>query len=134
MAQGQKQFINPPTLIKPSGYTHVVLTQSHNKTIYISGEVPFNSKGELIGKGDFRSQVIQVYENMKSALEACGADFSDVVKMTTFIANYNVEYLKIVREVRSMYLSKEKPPANTTVGVILSPDVLVEMEAIAVLN
>jgi enamine deaminase RidA (YjgF/YER057c/UK114 family) len=134
IAQVQKQFINPTELIKPSGYTHVVVTKSANTTIYIAGEVPFNSKGELIGKGDFRAQVIQVYENMKAALKAAGADFDDVVKMNTYIGNYNPEYLKVVREVRSIYLSKENPPANTTVGVVLSPDVLIEMEAIAVLK
>jgi len=133
-AQVKKQFINPDELIKPSGYTHVVITQGVGKTIYIAGEVPFNAKGELVGKGNFRAQVIQVYENMKAALKSCGADFSDIVTMNTFIGDYQPEYLKIVREVRSIYLPKDNPPANTTVGVVLSPDVLIEMQAIAVLK
>ncbi len=132
IALAQNQFVNPAELVKPSGYTHVVVSQGVGKIVYISGQIPFNAQGKLIGKGDFRAQAIQVYQNLKVALSACGADFSSVVKMSTFIGNYSPEYLKIVREVRSIYLPKENPPANTTVGVTLSPDVLIEIDAIAV--
>lgn len=129
-----KEFINSAELIKPNGYTHAIVT-GPAKTIYISGEVPFNTKGELIGKGDFNAQLVQVYENIKKALISAGATFDDVVKMTTFVVNYNPEYLKTIRTVRSNYLSKENPPTNTTVGVqTLSPNVLVEIEAIAVIK
>jgi 2-iminobutanoate/2-iminopropanoate deaminase len=81
------------------------------------------------------TQVQQVYENLKMALQGCGATFKDVVKMNSFIVNYNPEYLKILREVRVSYLDQQHPPANTTAGgQALSPGVLIEVEAIAVIR
>lgn len=131
----QKQFLNPfPT--KPNGYTHVVVTTGAAKTIYISGQVPTNEKGEIIGKGDFAAQTRQVYENLKITLAAAGATFSDVVKMTTFIKDFKTEYLPALRSIRAEYLPKENPPASTLAGVqsLYSPDVMIEIEAIAVLR
>lgn len=127
-----KEYINP-FAIKPSGYTHVVVT-GPGKTIYISGQVSVDAAGLPIGKGDLRKQVTQVYENLKTALTAAGATFADVVKMNTYVVNYNPAHLAVIREVRSGYLSKENPPASTLVGVqaLYHPDLLIEIEAIAV--
>jgi len=128
-----KQFLNPfPT--KPNGYTHVVVTDCA-KTIYISGQVPVNEKGEIVGKGDFAVQTRQVYENLKITLQAAGATFSDVVKMTTYVKDYKTDYLTALRSIRTEYLPKENPPASTLAGVqsLYSPDVMIEIEAIAVI-
>lgn len=129
-----KEFINPFT-IKPPGYTHVVVT-GPGKTIYISGQVSVDATGGIVGKGDLRKQVEQVYENLKSALTAAGATFADVVKMNTYVVNYNPAYVAVIREVRSGYLSKDNPPASTLVGVqaLYHPDLLIEIEAIAVIK
>jgi enamine deaminase RidA (YjgF/YER057c/UK114 family) len=131
----KKQFINPSGLVTPRGYTHVV-TAEGGKTVYIAGQVPTNSQGEVIGKGDLKMQIQQVYENIKVALKAVGADFGDVVKMTTYIVNYQPEHLTTLREVRSLYLSPTQPPANTLLGVqaLYHPDILVEIEVIAVMK
>lgn len=130
----QKQFINPFPVVPP-GYTHVVAV-SAGKTIYISGQVPVNDKGETVGAGDFRAQVVQVYENLKVALAAAGATFSDVVKMNTYVVNYQPADVVIIREVRKNYLSPTQPPASTLVGVqaLVNPDFRIEIEAIAVVK
>lgn len=132
--QAKKEYINPFE-VKPTGYTHVVVT-SPGKTIYISGQVATNAAGEIVGKGDLKAQTIQVFENLKTALTAAGASFKDVVKMSTFVVNYNADDRIIIREVRSSYLPKENPPASTLVGVqaLYHPDVLIEIEAIAVIQ
>ena len=134
-AMAQKEFINPETLLKPSGYTHVV-TSGPGKTIYISGQVPVNANGEIVGKGDLKVQVKQVYENLKLCLAAAGATFNDVVKMNTYVVNYKPEYITTIREVRSGYLSSKNPPASTLAGVqaLYHPDVMIEVEAIAIVN
>ena len=131
----KKQFINPPELSTPRGYTHVV-TSEGGKTVYIAGQVSMNAKGEIVGKGDLKAQMVQVYENLKVALKAAGAEFTDVVKMTTYIVNYQPEHIPILREVRANYLSPTLPPANTLLGVqaLFQPDVLIEIEAIAVIK
>jgi enamine deaminase RidA (YjgF/YER057c/UK114 family) len=129
------QFINPFGT-KPPGYTHVVVVNGPGKTIYISGQVPVNSTGEIIGKGDLKKQVTQVYENLKIALKAAGATFEDVVKMNTYVVNYKPADVSIIREVRSLYLSHENPPASTLAGVqaLYHPDIMIEIEAIAVIK
>ena len=135
LVNAQKEFINPfPN--KPTGYTHVVVVNGPGKTIYISGQVALNAQGEVVGKGDLQVQTVQVYENLKTALQAAGATFNDVVKLNTYIVNYKPEQVAIVRSVRSNYISKENPPASTLIGVqaLVNPDFLIEIEAIAVLK
>lgn len=129
----QKQFINPfPT--KPNGYTHVLVAKAA-KTIYISGQVPVNEKGEIIGKGDFAVQTRQVFENLKTALAAANATFNDVIKITIYIKDYKPDlHLSVLRSIRNEYVSKENPPASTLAGVqsLYNSDVIIEIEAIAV--
>jgi len=129
----EKQFLNPDTLPAPRGYTQIVSTPP-GRTIYISGQVALNAKGELVGKGDLRAQTVQVYENLKAALDAAGATFAEVVKTTTYVVNYKPEQITILREVRGQYYPHE-PPASTLVGVqaLVGEDWLVEIEAVAVL-
>jgi len=128
-------FINPDSLVTPKGYTHAVIVPPGYKTIYISGQIPVNAKGEIVGKGDFKQQTIQVFENLKRALTSTGASFDDVVKMNTYVANFNAQSLSIIREIRSNYINKKNPPANTTVGITTSnPDILLEIEVVAVLK
>src|SRR5918996_2858189 len=51
-AQGQSsRYINPPGLVKPNGYTHVVVAPD-GRTVFIAGQVAFDSTGKLIGDGD----------------------------------------------------------------------------------
>jgi len=133
MAQVEKQFVNP-FRVKPSGYTHVV-TSAPGKTIYVSGQVPVNEAGQIVGDGDLKAQTQQVFENLRYCLRFTGANFEDIVKITTYIVNYKPTDIDIVREVRKGYLSKENPPASTLVGVqaLAHPQYMIEIEAIAVI-
>ena len=126
-------YINPPELSKPTGYTHVVRARG-SQLIYLSGQVAFDRGGNMIGRGDLRAQAVQVFENLKAGLAAADATFADVVKMTMFIVNYTPEMRAVVREVRDLYLSAERPPASTLVGVqALAVDgLLIEIEAVAI--
>src|SRR5215213_10752561 len=98
-----KQFLNPPALNTPSGFTHVV-TATGAKTIYVSGQVSVNAKAEVVGKGDFRAQVERTFENLKTALAAAGATFKDVVKVTYFVVGLKPEHVPVVRETRAKHL------------------------------
>jgi enamine deaminase RidA (YjgF/YER057c/UK114 family) len=131
----EKKFINPPTLSTPRGYTHVV-TASGGKMVFIAGQVAWDAKGEIVGKGDLRAQATQVYENLKAALAAAGATFTDVVKMNTYIVNFKAADLPVIREVRAKYFPQENLPASTLVGVqALAVDgLLIEIEVIAIVK
>ena len=56
----QIHFLNPPTLCPTFGWTHVV-TAMGGKSIYVSGQVSVNERGEIVGKGDLRAQTIQTF-------------------------------------------------------------------------
>jgi len=129
----QTQFLNPPALCPTFGWTHVVGVTG-GKTIYISGQVSVNERGEVVGKGDLRQQTEQTYENLKHALTAAGATFRDVVKMNLYVVGLKPEHVPMLREVRSRYVNAEQPPASTLVGVsaLVGTDWLIEIEAVAV--
>jgi enamine deaminase RidA (YjgF/YER057c/UK114 family) len=105
------------------------------KTIYVSGQVSVNERGEVVGKGDLRAQTQQAFENVKTALAAVGATFRDVVKMNLYVVGLKPEQVPVVRGIRAQYVNMEKPSASTLVGVsaLVVPEWLIEIEAIAVI-
>jgi enamine deaminase RidA (YjgF/YER057c/UK114 family) len=111
-----------------------VVAARGGRTLYVSGQVPVNEKGELVGKGDLAAQAEQVFRNLSIALKGAGATFADVVKITSFVVNYQPEHRALMHQVRSKYCSKDHPPASTLLGVqaLAIPDYLIEVEAIAV--
>lgn len=133
-AQGTgTRHINPRGLVKPTGYTHLVIAPD-GRTVYIAGQVAFDSAGKVVGAGDFTAQAEQVFRNLQHALESVGGSMEDLVKTTTFITG--IKHLPALREVRTRYLSKSQPPANTLVAVssLARAELLIEIEGIAVLR
>ena len=134
LAQGSStRYVNPQGLVKPTGYTHVVIAPD-GRTVYIAGQVAFDSAGAVVGRGDFTAQAEQVYRNLERALQSVGGTMADLVKTTTFITD--IKNLASLREVRSRRLSKTQPPANTLLQVtsLARPDLLIEVEAVAILD
>ena len=127
----QKRFLTPATLSPPFGYSHVVEAPA-GTMVYISGQVPLDAKGQLVGAGDFAAQTRQVFENLTRALEAADATWSDVVKLDYFLRD--VGQIGAVRAIRDEYVDTANPPASTLVEVssLFSPDVLVEVQAVAI--
>src|SRR5262245_63474947 len=130
-AVSQTRFINPATLGKPPGYTHVVEVTAPARIVYISGQLGIYKEGKL--SSDFRLQAVQMFENLKNALAAVGGQFQHVVKLNNYLVD--MKYLPIFRHVRDSYLSDQNRPASTTVAIsgLAREGALLEVEAIAVL-
>lgn len=110
------RFLNPPTLYKPPGYTHVVEIKWPGRIVYIAGQLGLDVQGKLVGApGDFRAQAAQAFENLKFALDAVGASFGDIVKLNNYMTD--MSHLPILREVRDKYVNVSAPPASTTVQI-----------------
>jgi reactive intermediate/imine deaminase len=126
------RFINPAALPKTPGYTQVVEV-SKARTIYISGQIALDRSGTIVGRGDFRAQTNQVFENIEAALEAVGATFKDVVKLNIYLID--ITQVKTLREVRDKFVNLENPPASVLVEVrkLVRDEFLIEIEATAVL-
>src|SRR3954466_12039382 len=103
MAAGTR-FLNPKTMSKPPGYTHVVETTGPGRIVYIAGQLGLDVGGKVVGQaGDFRAQAIQTFENLKAALAEVGAPVNDVVKINNYLTDLPA-HLPIFREVRDTYL------------------------------
>ncbi|HWV41069.1 RidA family protein [Pseudorhodoplanes sp.] len=130
----QPRFLNPPTLYKPPGYTHVVEVKGPGRIAYIAGQLGLDAHGKLVGAaGDFRAQATQAFENIRLALAAVGAGFPDIVKLNNYLAD--MSHLPILREVRDKYVNVSAPPASTTVQIskFALEGALFEVEAVVML-
>ena len=119
------------TSVHPTdGYSHVAKA---GNTLYIAGQVAKDPQGNLVGKGDIETQVRQVFTNLKNVLEESGGSLNHIVKLTTFLTHFN--YRETYRNVRKEFLQAPFP-ANTMLIVesLASPDYMIEIEAIAVLD
>jgi len=127
----QTRFINPPTLGKPPGYTHVVEVTAPARIVYIAGQLGVDGEGKVVG--DFRRQAAQTFENLKTALAAVGGQFRHVVKLNNYLVDR--AYLPTFREVRDSYLAENDRPASTTIAIsgLAREGALIEIEAVAVL-
>ena len=104
------------------------------RTVYIAGQVAFDSAGSVVGQGDFAAQAEQVYRNLQRALESIGGSMADLVKTTTYLTD--IKNLPALREIRARRLPSSQPPANTllVVSSLARPELLIEIEAVAVLG
>jgi enamine deaminase RidA (YjgF/YER057c/UK114 family) len=126
------KFHNPSGLSKPPGYSHVVEVTGPTRMIYLAGQLGLDIDGNVVGApGDFRAQATQAFENLKIALQAAGAGFGDVVKITNYLTD--ISHLSIFREVRDKYVNVAAPPASTTVQIskFAREGALFEIDAIA---
>ena len=127
------RFQNPPSIGKPSGYTHVVEAASPGRIVYIAGQLGLDLDNKIVGgSGDFRAQAEQTFVNLKNALAAAGAGFEHVVKLNNYLVD--IAHLGIFREVRDRHIDVSAPPASTTIAIsgLARPGALIEVEAVAV--
>ena len=131
--KSEARFLNPPSLPKPAGYTHIVAAAG-GTTIFVSGRVPLDADGNLVGDRDLRAQAMQIFRNLQVALEAVGADFNSVVKLGFYFTD--ISQIAVVREVRDQFINTANPPASTAVEVsrLFREGILIEVDAIAVLS
>jgi 2-iminobutanoate/2-iminopropanoate deaminase len=97
--------------------------------IYVAGFVAFDASGKLVS-GEIKEQTTQIMENIKAVLESAGSSMADVVKTTVYLKD--VKDFAGMNEVFKTYFP-EDPPCRVTVGVTLPlPELLIEIDAIAV--
>ena len=100
-------------------------------TIYVSGQIAYDSNGNLVGEGDIKAQPRQVFDNIKSVLERAGSGLKDIVKINSYITDGS-KFMDMLA-VRSEIFGND-PPASTAVVVqaLAFPALLIEVEAIAI--
>ena len=129
--------LNPDGLPKPDVYRQVAIA-SGSRHVYIAGQVARDADGNPVAPGDLAGQAAQSLRNVAIALAAAGATFSDVVRLTIYVVEWKPEKMAdlmagiggVAEELRIA------PAPATLIGVhsLFQPDVLVEIEATAVLD
>jgi len=133
----ERQNIFPEGLSKRVVKGHLlyapVITVVPGKLVFLSGILSRNENGEIVGKGDMRAQIRQVFSNIRTALASAGATFADVVKRQTFTTDIEAYYQHIDAR---MEFCGDSLSTSTAVEVrrLSHPDFLIEVEVIAVVK
>jgi len=115
----------------PEPYSHAIRC---GDTLYIAGQVAFDEQNQVVGAGDPERQAEQVWRNIGLAVEAAGGTLADVVKITIFLKD--VRHAPAEISVRERLFEPGRFPVCTLVQVanLGLPDLLMEVDAVAVLG
>lgn len=101
-------------------------------TVYLSGQIPLDPASMQLVDQDMRTQITQVFDNLRAVAEAAGGTLGDVVKLNIFLTD--LAHFPLVNEIMSEYFSKPYP-ARAAIGVAALPkDAGVEMDAVMQLD
>ena len=132
------QLSNPPGIPAPEFYRQVAVATG-SRTVYLAGQVARTAEGQPVGAGDLAAQVEQAYLNIATALAAVGGSFADVVRLTAYVVDWTPDKTPLLLEGvarAGTKLGATPVPPFTGIGVsvLASPDLLVEVEATALLD
>jgi enamine deaminase RidA (YjgF/YER057c/UK114 family) len=118
---------------KPVANYKLATRQEGGQLLYISGQVAWDTDGNVVGKGEVGIQARQVFRNMQQVLQAAGGDLDNLMKITTYITK--LEDFPAVAQARNETFPGELP-ASTLIVVqgLFNPDFLIEVEGVAALG
>ena len=124
-----QHYVRPDGSPPVNGYSHAVAFDG--PMVVVSGQVPVDAAGNVVGEGDAEAQVRQVFANLATALAAAGCGMEHLVKLTVFLTD--IGDLAVLRAVRDEHIDPARPPASSLVQVagLVHPAFRVEIEALA---
>jgi len=131
------QLLNPEGLPRPEHYRQMAVAEG-SRTVYLAGQVARDGEGNPVGDGDLAAQVEQAYLNVATALAAVDGSFDDVAKLTLYVVDWSADKLPalgegVARAAARLGVDPVKPVTLLSVAGLGEPDLLVEVEAVAVL-
>jgi enamine deaminase RidA (YjgF/YER057c/UK114 family) len=131
------ELLNPEGLPQPDVYRQVAVATG-TRMVFVSGQVARTADGTPVGEGDFAAQVEQALRNVVTAVEAAGGTFADVAKLTIYAVDWTMDRLPelgegVGRVAGALGIDPLKAVTLIPVPALTEPDLLVEIEAVAVL-
>lgn len=132
------------TLVNPAGLPDVdiyrqVAVATGSRTVYVAGQVSLDADGATVGAGDLAAQAERCYLNVATALAEVEATFDDVAKLTAYVVDLTPEKITtlgqgVARAMATLGTAHLPPITGIGVASLAAPDLLVEVEAVAVLD
>ncbi|OKI26455.1 hypothetical protein A6A28_15750 [Streptomyces sp. CB03578] len=133
------QHFTPEGMLQPVPYHHVAVGTG-TKHVHVSGQIGRRADGTPVAPGDLAGQVTQALRNTSVGLKGAGASFADVLRLTFYVTRWSPEKIgDLMAGVEAVAdeigLPLPMPPASLIgVDYLFEPDVLVEVEATALLD
>ena len=133
--RGSVKHLNPQGLHKNPAYTQAVVTTGDVKTVYVGGQNAVDVSGEVIGKGDIKTQAEQIFKNLETALASRGAKLNHVIKWNIYVLQGQPPQ-PAFEVFQRAWGGRPNPPLITLLFVsgLAHPNFLMEIDAVAVIS
>src|SRR5947209_2037760 len=129
-----KNIINPPTLARPSGFNHGILTTG-GRLLFLAGQTGSDAEGRITAPGNLVAQYEQIMRNLQVVVASAGGAMQDITKLNIFVRDRDdyLAHLKPLGQVHRAFFGAYYPAmALFEISRLFQDDALVEIEGLAV--